>query len=304
MTPRVIGVRFSRVSKLYHFDASPAPQVRPGDHVLVETTRGRQLGEVVQFVEACSSPGGSRPRPVERLATPQDLALQAYWRSRETEATIECRARAAALNLRGVKIVRALYNFDGSLLTFLYSVEGDERADIRSLPGDMQAAYPRAVVELRQIGPRDVAKLLGGMGACGLETRCCSMFLTEFSPISIKMAKAQGISLNPEEITGMCGRLRCCLIYEYEQYVQARKGLPKRGKRTLTPQGEGRVVDVLPLKGTVVVDLGPEVGRVEFGREDLQPKAELEALAKKAQAPCDRHEGGGCTCGKDRKRSH
>ncbi len=108
---------------------------------------------------------------------------------------------------------------------------------------------------MRQIGPRDVAKIIGGMGACGLETRCCSKFLTDFSPISIKMAKAQGISLTPSEITGMCGRLRCCLIYEYEQYVKARKTLPKRKKRVVTPNGEGMVIDVAPLSGMVTVKL-------------------------------------------------
>jgi cell fate regulator YaaT (PSP1 superfamily) len=150
---------------------------------------------------------------------------------------------------------------------------------------------------MRQIGPRDVAKILGGMGACGLETRCCSKFLTEFSPISIKMAKEQGISLTPSEITGMCGRLRCCLIYEYEQYVAARKELPKRGKRVVTPQGEGKVVDVYPLRNAVVVEI-EGTGWREFDREVLEPWDELEALRRKADGHCDRHENGGCDCGK------
>lgn len=299
MTPRVIGVRFFKIGKLYHFDASELNDLRPGDHVVVETARGRQLGEVVKFVSADS--GGPKLKRVERKATPRDLLQQQMWSGQETEAMIECRARAAELRLRGVKIVRSLYNYDGSRLTFLYSVENDERAEMKSLSSDMQKRYSQSSVEMRQIGPRDVAKLLGGMGACGMTNRCCSMFLTDFSPVSIKMAKAQGISLDPEEITGMCGRLRCCLVYEYEMYVQARKGMPKRGKRVLTPRGEGKVADVLPLKGTIIVDLGPEIGRVEFTRDDLQPKAELEALQKKAQSPCDRHEGGGCTCGKARK---
>lgn len=123
------------------------------------------------------------------------------------------------------------------------------------------------------------------------------MFLTEFSPISIKMAKEQGISLTPTEITGMCGRLRCCLVYEYEQYVEARKELPKRGKRVVTPQGEGKVVDLYPLKQAVVVEF--ESGnRIEFPHTDVQPWEELEALKKKAQDPCDKHENGDCDCGK------
>ena len=130
---------------------------------------------------------------------------------------------------------------------------------------------------MRQVGPRDVAKIVGGLGACGLETRCCSQFLTEFSPISIKMAKAQGISLNPAEITGMCGRLRCCLIYEYEAYVKAAKVLPKMNKRVVTPLGEGKVVNVMPLKQAVVVYL-PDRGRTEFLKHEIEPWDELEAL--------------------------
>jgi cell fate regulator YaaT (PSP1 superfamily) len=126
------------------------------------------------------------------------------------------------------------------------------------------------------------------------------MFLTEFSPVSIRMAKEQGLSLNPEEITGMCGRLRCCLVYEYEQYVAARKTLPKRGKQVVTPKGPGKVVDVNPMKETVFVAVVEgESSRVhEFARDELQPAEELEALKKKAASPCDRHESGGCNCGK------
>jgi cell fate regulator YaaT (PSP1 superfamily) len=150
-----------------------------------------------------------------------------------------------------------------------------------------------------------VAKFIGGMGACGIETRCCSKFLTDFSPISIKMAKEQGISLTPNEITGMCGRLRCCLIYEYEQYVEARKQLPKRNKRVVTPKGEGKVVDVLPLSNKVVVAIESEEQQralwITFDRDEIQPWDELEALRRKSEAPCDRHEGGGCTCGKSKK---
>jgi cell fate regulator YaaT (PSP1 superfamily) len=141
-----------------------------------------------------------------------------------------------------------------------------------------------------------VAKLLGGMGACGLETRCCSKFLTDFSPISIKMAKEQGISLTPAEITGMCGRLRCCLVYEYEQYATARKELPKRNKRVVTPMGEGKVLDVSPLRMTIRVEL-PDVGAREFSRDEVEPWDELETLRRKSKEGCG---NGTCTCGKDR----
>ena len=154
---------------------------------------------------------------------------------------------------------------------------------------------------MRQIGPRDVAKIIGGMGACGMESRCCSIFLTEFSPISIKMAKEQGISLTPSEITGMCGRLRCCLIYEYQQYVEARKTLPKRKKRVITPQGEGKVIDTYPLKDSVLVEV-EGIGREEFGRLDIQPWDEFEELRRKSKEPCDKHENGECDCGRGENR--
>jgi len=186
----------------------------------------------------------------------------------------------------------------------MFSTDSDEKPDLKSLRRDMQALYPSSQVELRQIGPRDVAKILGGMGACGLETRCCSKFLTDFSPISIKMAKEQGISLTPTEITGMCGRLRCCLIYEYEQYAEARKQLPKRNKRVVTPRGEGKVVDVIPLSARVMVLMDSDEDKhivMTFDRDELQPWDELDALKRKSEAPCDRHEGGGCTCGRSRK---
>jgi cell fate regulator YaaT (PSP1 superfamily) len=302
----IIGVRFMRVGKLYHFDATGHPEVRPGDRVIVETTRGRQLGEVVNHVppEKLALPAGGY-KSIEAVATARDLALEQMWKSKETEAMIDCRARAHQLQLRDVKVVRAEYSYDGTRLTFLLSGpdNGSGRLETRSLRDDMQRAYPSTQVTLRQIGPRDVAKLLGGMGACGLETRCCASFLTEFSPVSIKMAKEQGLSLNPEEITGMCGRLRCCLVYEYEQYVAARKTLPKRGKIVSTPRGPGKVIDVNPLKEAVYVAVqeGDSIRTLEFQKEDLQPTEELEALKKKANSPCDRHESGGCSCGKARK---
>ncbi|HEX8992385.1 MAG TPA: regulatory iron-sulfur-containing complex subunit RicT [Anaerolineales bacterium] len=304
MQTNIIGVRFTRIGKIYHFDSGPLPDLKAGDHVIVDTSRGRHLGQVVQVLaEPPSQPDGGW-KPVERLATPRDLLLQQAWQSKQTEAMINCRARAAELKLQGIKIVAAEYNFDGSRLTLLFSTDSEEKPELKSLRKDMQGMYPGSQVELRQIGPRDVAKLLGGMGACGLETRCCSQFLTDFSPISIKMAKEQGISLTPTEITGMCGRLRCCLIYEYEQYAAARQQLPKRNKRVVTPRGEGKVIDVLPMSSKVMVLLDGEEDKhivATFDREELQPWDELEALRRKSQAPCDRHEGGGCTCGKARK---
>jgi cell fate regulator YaaT (PSP1 superfamily) len=208
---------------------------------------------------------------------------------------INCRAKVADLGLKGIKIAKAEFSFDGSRLNLLYTSEGDEKRDLHALQKKMQRSYRKSKVELREVGPRDMAKIIGGMGACSLEERCCSRFLTEFSPISIRMAKTQGISLNPQEITGMCGRLRCCLLYEYELYVAARKKLPKKNKRVMTPMGEGKVVDVVPLKEAVIVALDDGM-KVEFLKQDIQPYDELKALKDKSQEPCDKHDNGECAC--------
>ena len=148
---------------------------------------------------------------------------------------------------------------------------------------------------MRHVGPRDVAKIMGGFGACGAP-RCCSTFLTEFSPISIRMAKEQGVSLSPQEITGMCGRLRCCLVFEYENYVEAKKTLPQPGKVIGTPYGEGKVRDVRVLRDSVVVVIDGEWK--EVFRHEIEPLDELKALKDKAAAGCSKHEGGGCDCGR------
>ena len=272
---RIVAVRFMPIGKLYHFDASAHPEVQPGDRVVVETTRGRQVGEVVCFVD----PGQSTQKeadgsykPIERLATPRELALQQCWKMKEEEALAAARTRALQLGLREVKIVRSEFSYDGARLTFLLSTPDENgRLEVKSLREDMQAAFPESQVSVRQVGPRDAAKLMGGMGACGLDNRCCCRFLIDFNPVSIKMAKEQGISLNPEEITGMCGRLRCCMAYEFEQYAEVRKTLPKRNKLVMTSKGQGKVVDVNPLKETILVLVGDgedsrviELGRTEF----------------------------------------
>ncbi len=287
----VAGVRFHKVGKLYHFAYADFPELQVRDFVIVETARGRQMGEIMAF--AAAEEGQRDYKPILRMATPRDLVLRQEWEARQDEALMLCQQRAKELgSFHGVKFVAALYNFDGTMLTFLYSA--DDKANVSRLWNDLNRQFPAQQVEMRQIGPRDVAKLLGGFGACGIQ-RCCSTFLTDFSPISIKMAKAQGISLNPSEITGMCGRLRCCLVYEYEQYVQARSKLPKRNKRVGSPFGEGKVVDVHPLQDAVTVMT--EDGFHFVKREELVPLEELEALAKKAGEPCTVHGDGPCECG-------
>ena len=292
----IVGVRFMPVGKLYHFDATTYPNVRKGDWVIVSTARGRQIGEVASLDLPKNGEADGPFKSIERVAGNRDLAVKHYWDQKQPEALVIAREKIQQAGLP-IKVVKAEYAFDGSRLSFLYAADDNVKVDLGPLLEDLQRSF-KAKVELRLIGPRDAAKIIGGGGACGLDTRCCSMFLTEFSPISIKMAKEQGISLNPAEITGMCGRLRCCLIYEYEQYVAVRKSLPKRGKEVGTPFGKGKVVDILPLKESAVVLVGETTHDVH--RDDIQPLAELEAFEKKAASPCGLNPG--CTCKHAKKR--
>ncbi|HPL81950.1 MAG TPA: regulatory iron-sulfur-containing complex subunit RicT, partial [Anaerolineaceae bacterium] len=172
-------------------------------------------------------------------------------------------------NYGDIKAVDTEYTLDGAKMTIYMTYEQDVEFDIRSFLRDVSKNFSDTRLEVRQVGPRDVAKMISGLGACGMEKRCCSRFLTEFSSISIKMAKAQDISLTPSEITGICGRLRCCLRYESETYEAALKELPKRKKMVMTPLGEGRVTQVLPLSQSVIVNL-PEIGPRQFTREELE----------------------------------
>ncbi|MBE0687088.1 MAG: stage 0 sporulation protein [Anaerolineaceae bacterium] len=265
----VVSVRFSKVGKLYHFESDSEMNLLPGDQVVVETARGWQLGEVGQIIGDVSTPGEGSWKKIDRKATEEDFIQRKVNEERESELLEFSRKEITAQNLEGVKVVSVEFSLDGSRVSVLYSYEGDNKVELKNLKQEINKFVHHSQVELRQIGPRDVAKIFGGMGACGLPTRCCSKFLTDFSSISIRMAKEQGISLTPTEITGMCGRLRCCLIYEYEMYAENRKQLPKRNKRVITPVGEGKVFDVLPLKMAVIVDI-PEIGRKEFFNSDIQ----------------------------------
>lgn len=292
-TTNVIGVRLQKLGKLYHFDASNDSTVEPGDHVIVNTKRGPQLGQVITYVRPEDVFRARSLKPISRKATPRDMVLRQVWQDRELNALITCREQATRLKIKGeIKFIKAEYNYDGSWLTVLYATE-NKKTNLDHLRREMSRLF-NCNVHMQLIGPRDVAKIIGGYGACG-GPRCCSTFLTEFSPVSIKMAKAQGISLSPSEITGVCGRLRCCLVYEYEQYVEAKKKLPKRGKKVMTPHGEGVVKDVRPLKDAILVQV--EGKRYEVTREELEPLAELRALEEKAKAGCSKHESGGCDCG-------
>ena len=270
-TPYIVGVRFRPVGKVYHYDASCCRDVAVGDFVIVPSRSGTQIGEVVMAFDTPPEPPEKGWRRVIRRANGQDLTLRQVIRRQELQALLMAQEKARELNCTEIKLVEAEISFDGRFLTFLYGVVSGAKADVRRLHGALARKFPRKQVEFRRVGPRDVAKLLPGMGACGRPVRCCAEFLTEFSPVSIKMAKVQGISLTPSEITGSCGRLRCCLVYEYEQYAEAAKHLPRRKKRVLTPLGEGKVIDVYPLKQSVLVVL-PDGVVQEFHKDELQPR--------------------------------
>ncbi len=290
--PPFIGVRFQKLGRIYHFRTGKH-DVELNDPVIVETRRGRQLGTVATFLQPEQVIRRKNVRQIERPATPRELVLQQIWDAKNLDALITCRELAHRLNVKEVKFIKSQYSFDGSWLTISYATE-QRKMNLSELRRQLSRKL-RSRVELKLIGPRDVAKILGGYGACG-GPRCCSTFLTEFSPVSIKMAKEQGISLSPNEITGMCGRLRCCLVYEYEQYVEAKKKLPRLKKRIGTPYGEGRVVDVRILRDSVLVQLNNGDYQEVF-RHELEPLEELKALKEKAAQGCTKHEGGGCDCG-------
>jgi cell fate regulator YaaT (PSP1 superfamily) len=281
--PYIVGVRFHSVSKVYHFDASSMPDVTVGDFVIVSTSRGRQLGKVVQTFDSPPPQPEEGWKPIERKATPRDLVLRQYWQIQEEKVVEFCLSKVKELELSGVKIAGAEFNIDGSRLTLYCNNESAPKKDLTPLREALQERFPETKVELRLIGARDVAKLLSGMGSCGLETRCCAKFLTVFNPISVKMAKAQQISLTTMEITGMCGRLRCCMAYEYESYEDSLKTMPKRGKRVMTPLGEGKVITVYPLKKTVLVCFADNTYR-EYEINEIEPWSEAEAQRRKQLA--------------------
>lgn len=265
--PLVVGIRFSRVNKIYHFDAKGFRCIDLNDYVIVETSKGKQIGEVVQIMHDFEVEGEPL-KPIDGIATPREMIARETWNSKKEEVIQFCKQRVIELNLRDIRILDAEFSYDGSRITVTYSSSVEDKVDLKTLKYDIQKAFSVPTADVRQLGPRDVAKVIGGMGACGLACRCCSRYLTEFSSISIKMAKEQGISLTPTEITGMCGRLRCCLVYENDYYVECRKLLPKKNKRVVTPQGEGKVIELFPLRDSVLVDI-PEVGKREFKRDQI-----------------------------------
>ena len=249
----ITGIRFKRAGKIYYFDAGEI-QLEAGDYAVVKTSRGTELGHVVIAPgQVVSSDTEEALSPVIRKAEPEDIAKVKELETKSEEALIECGKMIAELGLP-MKLLSAEYNLDSSRLTFLFSAE--ERVDFRDLVRRLTSKF-KVRVELRQVGSRDEAKLLGSFGRCG-RPLCCASFLTEFAPVSIKMAKEQDLPLNPMKISGACGRLMCCLAYEGEQYRLMKEKMPKVGSRVSTHMGEATVVGSNPLKETIIVELDTE----------------------------------------------
>jgi cell fate regulator YaaT (PSP1 superfamily) len=286
----IIGVQFEDVGKIYYFDASRYPELKVGDPIVVRTSRGLQLAKIIQVKIDEQDLDLNSFKSVERPATAKDLLKRKALALEEEAAKQKIRDYLIENGLSAIKLISAEFSLDGNRLFLLINSESSVTYNIKKLHQDIQKLFKDINLEIRQIGPRDAAKLIRGMGACGLETRCCSKFLTEFSSISIRMAKTQDISLTPSEITSMCGRLRCCLMYEYDQYVEAIKTLPKRKRKVQTPMGEGRVVQILPLRQSVIVDL-PEIGPRQFTKEELDRAEKIARGEKVDPLPDDSDEG-------------
>ncbi len=276
----VVGVRFKKAGKVYSFDPSGF-ELKAGDNVVVETARGMEVGQVARPVVKVFDNMVNKPlKAVVRLATLEDLENAARLEAKEDEALVECAAIVRKMELP-MKLISAEYNLEGNHLTVFFGAEG--RIDFRELVRELSHKL-KARIEMRQVGPRDEAKLIGGYGRCG-RPLCCATFLNEFNPVSIKMAKEQNLPLNPMKISGTCGRLLCCLGYEFEQYRDMKKELLKNGENIQTSMGAAVVVGGNPLKGTVFLEV--ESGaRVEMAMKELVPKKEEKPKEKaKEQEP-------------------
>lgn len=270
---RIVGIRFKRAGKIYYFDPADM-ELNVGDHVVVETSRGLEVARVVISPREMEADEVSRPlKPVVRAAEPDEVSRAEENEEKEREAVEECSSLIGRLELP-MKLLSAEYSLDGRHLTFFFSAE--ERVDFRQLVRDLAGRF-KMRVELRQVGARDEAKLLGGFGRCGRQL-CCASFLSEFAPISIRMAKDQSLPLNPMKISGTCGRLLCCLAYENEQYRSAKERLPKSGQHISTAMGDARVIGGNPLKETVLAELESKVS-VEI------PLSEINAEPSPQPAP-------------------
>lgn len=265
---KVIGVRFRTAGKVYFFDPLQL-EIKRGDHVIVETARGIEFGTVVAGVHEVEDDKVIQPlKPVMRIAGERDIEQEAANKEKEKEAFKICKEKILKHGLE-MKLIDAEYTFDNNKVLFYFTADG--RIDFRQLVKDLASVF-KTRIELRQIGVRDETKILGGIGICG-RTLCCHTYLSEFAPVSIKMAKEQNLSLNQTKISGVCGRLMCCLKNEQETYEELNRNLPGIGDTVITPQGvQGTVqsVNVLRQMVKIVVDVNDEKEIQEYPVRDLK----------------------------------
>lgn len=280
----VVGIRFKEVGKVYYFDPD-GMQFKKGDRAVVETARGVECGEIA--MENREVDDSEIVKPLKRIVRPAnetDLRVVRENRAKEQKAFSICEEKIRAHNL-DMKLVDVEYTFDGGKILFYFTADG--RVDFRELVKDLAGVF-RTRIELRQIGVRDESKMVGGFGMCG-RPFCCSTFLGDFQPVSIKMAKEQGLSLNPVKISGTCGRLMCCLKYEQEAYEHLLRHTPKVGAIVETREGRGTVVENNLLTGMLKIRLErrPDAAPVVIERHEVKlirdaqirvDKAELESL--------------------------
>jgi cell fate regulator YaaT (PSP1 superfamily) len=272
--PDIVGVRFKKAGKVYYFSPGGI-DLKALEYVVVQTARGMEIGQVtITPKQVLAAEATGELKPILRKASQEDLQRTRQFAEKEQAALAECNQLVAKLKLP-MKLVAAEYNLDGGRLTFFFTAEA--RVDFRELVRELTALF-KTRIELRQIGPRDQAKIIGGLGRCG-RALCCASYLAEFNPVSIKMAKEQDLPLDPMKISGVCGRLQCCLAYEAAQYHDAKALLPRRGQSVNTPNGVGIVVGGNPLNETVLVEIEGQaaaefpLSQLKFNREPTsQPR--------------------------------
>ncbi len=275
----IVGVRLHSAGKVYYYDAADIP-LETDDEVVVETSRGHEIGKVVITPnQVIHSEIGEPLKPILRKALAEDIERASRQQERAKNAIAKSRELIEKLNLP-MKPISAQYNLDGSHVTIFFSAE--KRVDFRELVRELSRNL-KTRVELRQVGARDEAKLVGGLGKCGCAL-CCTTFLSEFAPVSIKMAKEQDITLNPMKTSGICGRLLCCLGYEYEQYHSMKEKMPALKQEVSTALGNAKVISCNPIKETVTVELETGVTvELPLGQITWQAKSAGESHQTRAE---------------------
>lgn len=273
----VVGIRFKKAGKVYYF-APGEINIAVGDYAIVETARGVEFGEVVIGPREVAEDEIVQPlKNVIRKAAPEDIDLAMANREKQKEAFSICLEKISQHQLP-MKLIDVEYTFDNNKIIFYFTADG--RVDFRELVKDLAAIF-KTRIELRQIGVRDEAKMVGGLGSCG-RVLCCHSFLGDFEPVSIRMAKDQNLSLNPTKISGICGRLMCCLKYENHIYEEGKDKMPCCGQCVCTPKGAGKVIDTNFLRETVTVELPGEVDTFPLG-EIIEEKKKQGGQASRSE---------------------